>query len=271
MIDILRAIVLGIVEGLTEFLPISSTGHLIVAEKLLAYKDIAELFTVVVQFGAILAVFWHYRKDILSLVSKLFAGDLKTRQFWGKWIIATVPVALAGFALDSSLSRIATVTVVGSALVLGGLVMLGIETYHTAKDSGTEPSIDTLTVKQAFIVGCYQLLALVPGVSRSGATIMGGLLAGLDRLTATAFSFYLSMPILLLATGYKLTKEGDQLSSLPGGAPALLLGTVSSFFTALIVIRWLLRYVSTHDFKMFAYYRISVGMVLLLLVFFGTL
>jgi undecaprenyl-diphosphatase len=264
--EILQAIILGIIEGLTEFLPISSTGHLLIAQELIGYKDTAEVFTVVVQMGALGAVLWYYRDDLTQKVKGLFKRNAQSIAFWKIWILATIPAGLAGIFIESKLSNIATLPVIAAALIIGGIIIWLIETYHKTKPSKTEPQFNKMTTKQALLVGCYQVLALVPGVSRSGATIMGGLLSGLDRVTATAFSFYLSIPILFLAGSYKLIKDREAIASISGGGLALLAGTVAAFITAFIVIGWLLKYVSKHDFKIFAYYRIILGLIILLLV-----
>lgn len=260
---ILQAILLGIIEGLTEFLPISSTGHLLVSEKLLGYKDTAEIFTVVIQVGAIAAVVWHYRKDLLEILSGLMKGEKNRQRFLLNWVIATIPAGLAGLVFDKKLGSFATLPVIAGALIVGGLLMWAIETYHQPKSSGSSPRFESLTPLQSVKVGCYQVLSLVPGVSRSGATIMGGLMSGLDRVTATAFSFYLSLPILVLASGYKIVKGRNELHTVDGGASALIIGTVTTFVVAFFVIGWLLRYVSRNNFKPFAYYRIALGALIL--------
>lgn len=266
---ILQAIILGIIEGLTEFLPISSTGHLVVAERLIGYKDAAELFTVVVQLGAIAAVLWFYRKDLINKISGLFGGSKKVRRFWINWITATIPAGLAGLLLADHLSRFATLKTVATSLIIGGVIIWIIETYHQPKASKEQPQFDSLTTGQAVRVGLFQIISLIPGVSRSGATIMGGLLSGLDRVTATAFSFYLSMPIIILAGIYKLIKDGDQISQVSGGSPALVVGTLTAFIAALLMIRWLLHYVAHNNFKPFAYYRIVFGALILLVLSVG--
>ncbi|HYF96861.1 MAG TPA: undecaprenyl-diphosphate phosphatase [Patescibacteria group bacterium] len=262
--EIAKAIILGVVEGFTEFLPISSTGHLIVAEEVLSYKDTAEIFTVVVQTGAILAVIWFYRHDLASKISGLIKRDAVTTRFWLNWIIATIPAGLAGFLLQDQISKYALASTVGVALIAGGILIWLIETYHKpAKNIGEKARMDKLSPMQAIKIGAFQILALIPGVSRSGATIMGGLLSGLDRVTATAFSFYLSIPILILAGAYQLIRGHDELNTVEGGVAALVAGTVAAFLTALLVIRWLLRYIYKHDFKIFAYYRIVLGLIIL--------
>ncbi len=263
--DILQAILLGVLEGFAEFLPISSTGHLIVAQQLVGYRDTAKIFTVVIQMGSIAAVIWHYRNDLISRVVKLLQRDEATVRFWIAWIVATVPAGLAGFLFKDKLEVYAVSLTVAIALILGGIAIWLIETYHRAPKNDTEePRLGKLTISQAAKVGAFQILALIPGVSRSGATIMGGLLTGLDRVTAAAFSFYLSIPILLMAGTYQLVKGMDELDTVSGGAPALIAGTVAAFITSLLVIRWLLRYLSRNDFKIFAYYRIVLGIIILL-------
>ncbi len=263
--DILQAILLGILEGFAEFLPISSTGHLIVASDLVGYKDTAKIFTVVIQMGAIAAVLWFFRHDLLEKVKGLFKRDPVIMRFWLVWIIATVPGGLAGFLFKDALSVYAVSLTVAIALILGGIAIWLIETYHqAARNKAGEPRLDTITTSQAVKVGLFQMLALIPGVSRSGSTIMGGLLSGLDRVTAATFSFYLSIPILLLAGSYQLATGYDELDTVAGGAWALVAGTVSAFIMGLLVIRWLLRYVAKHDYKIFAYYRIILGVIIIL-------
>lgn len=265
--EIIQAIALGIIEGLTEFLPVSSTGHLIVAQDVMHYKDTAEIFTVVIQLGAIAAVIWFYRSDLIQKIRGLIKGEKEAQTFWLAWIVATIPAGIAGFLLKDQLTTYAVATTVAAALILGGIVIWLIETYHAAaKNSSGEAMLGKITIAQAFRIGLYQILALVPGVSRSGATIMGGILSGVDRVSATAFSFYLSIPILTLAGTYQLATGYDNLDSVAGGAPALLVGTVAAFITALASIKWLLRYVSSHDFKLFAYYRIVLGIIILLVL-----
>lgn len=267
--EIFRAIILGIVEGLTEFLPISSTGHLIVAEDLLGFYDASKMFTVVIQMGAIAAVIWFYRLELWKIAKGVAAGDKTARKFMLVWILATLPAAFFGLLFDAKIEAYAVSAMVAAALIIGGLLIWIIETYHKAAPSKDLPQLNKLSFKQALLIGLYQVLALVPGVSRSGATIMGGVLSGLDRVTATAFSFYLGIPILLMAGAYKLAT--GSISSIEGGAAALLAGTIASFVTALIVVKWLLKYVSRHDFKIFAYYRIVLGLIILVLVASGTL
>lgn len=258
---IVQAIVLGIIEGLTEFLPISSTGHLIVAQNLMHYRDVAEIFTVVIQVGAVAAIVWFYRVELWSRVTGLLRRQSTSLAFWRNWIAATIPAGVAGLLLGNTLGKAATTVVVAGSLVVGGVLIWLVEQYHRAPAPGRHPKFDSLTTKQAIQIGLFQVLALVPGVSRSGATIMGGLLVNVDRVTATAFSFYLSIPILVLASGYKLVTGWSDVARISGGAPAIVVGVLASFVTGLIAVKWLLKYVSHHDFKPFAYYRIIVGIL----------
>ncbi|MBI5357836.1 undecaprenyl-diphosphate phosphatase [Candidatus Saccharibacteria bacterium] len=265
MLEILQAIILGIIEGLTEFLPISSTGHLIVSEELMNYKDTAEIFAVVIQSGAILAVIWFYRHDLMQKVRGLIAQDPKVVRFWQAWVIATIPAGLAGFIFQDQISKYAVSKTVAIALIIGGIVIWLIETFHkAAKVKAIGANLDSIKLTQATKIGLFQMLALIPGVSRSGATIMGGLLTGMDRVTATAFSFYLSIPILVAAGIYQMATGYDELDTVAGGGLAILAGAAAAFITALVAIKWLLKYVSHHDFKLFAYYRIILGAIILL-------
>lgn len=263
--DILQAIILGILEGLTEFLPVSSTGHLIVASEAMNYKDTAKVFTVVIQLGAIAAVIWNYRKDLVLRVIGLVKRDKAILRFWAVWVIATIPGGLFGFLLRDKVSIYAISVTVAIALILGGIAIWLIETYHSAaKNFSGHAKFEKITIAKALKVGLFQMLAIIPGVSRSGASIMGGLLAGFDRVTAAAFSFYLSIPLLTLAAVYQLSKGNDGFDTVSGGLPAIIAGTLAAFVTALLIIRWLLRYVSTHNFKIFAYYRIILGIIVLI-------
>lgn len=262
--EILQAILLGILEGFTEFLPISSTGHLIVASELVGYKDTAKIFTVVIQMGAIGAVLWFYRHDLIDKVKGLFGGDKAVTRFWIAWIAATIPGGIAGLLLRGTISVYAVSLTVAIALIIGGIIIWLIETYHKAAENPSgEPQFDKLSIGQAVKIGLFQMLALIPGTSRSGSTIMGGLLVGLDRVTAASFSFYLSIPIILLAGGYQLIHGYDELNTVSGGAAAIAAGTIAAFVVALAMIKLLLKYVSKHDYKIFAYYRIILGTVIL--------
>jgi undecaprenyl-diphosphatase len=265
--DIINAIILGIVEGLTEFLPISSSGHLIVAERLLGFKDSAETFTVVIQVGSILAVIWYYRNDLIKRVLGLSSSNIQ--RFWLNIIIASVPAGLLGLIFAKKIDALFFHPVpVAIALIVGGIILWVIESRPSSHTQTTElADVDAVTPMQALWIGIAQIFSVVfPGTSRSGSTIVGGMLTGLNRATATAFSFYLGMPILVLASLYKLYKARDSLSSIPGGSLALIVGTVVSFASAFLVVGWLLNYVSKNNFKPFAIYRVVLGVIILVLV-----
>lgn len=273
MIEIIQAIVLGIVEGLTEFLPISSTGHLIVAQDLIGYKDTAELFTVVVQLGAISAVIWYFRRDLYNRIRGALSLDKSHINFISKLLVGILPVSILALFLDKFIQSISKPSVVAIALIMGGFLLLWVEnSYKNTKAKirqphhKDEPRLDSITYRQALYVGVIQTLSLIPGVSRSGSSIVGGLLGGLDRVTATAFSFYLSIPIMIAASGYKIAKEHESIVELPGGSLGLVVGTATAFITALFAISWLLKYVSKNSFKGFAIYRIVFGSLILFLV-----
>lgn len=263
----LIAIFLGLVEGITEFLPISSTGHLILAERATGFKDVKEIFTVVIQLGAIAAVIWFYRVDLLSKVKGLFAGSRSAINFWKLLVIATIPAGIFGLLLERNMSSLATPTVIAWALIIGGIILYLVDRKPVeASDKTLKPEIEKISTKQALLVGLGQSVAIIPGVSRSGATIVTGLSLGIDRATATAFSFYLSIPVLVLASAYKLLKHPEAIGQISGGPTTLVLGLVAAFITALASISWLLRYVSRHNFKPFAYYRIALGILILVVL-----
>ncbi len=264
---IFQAIILGVIEGLTEFLPISSTGHLVVAEKYMSFHDSAKIFTVVIQVGATLAVVWYYRKDIWSKLTGFVAKEKNVQKFFANLLIAMIPAGLLGLAFDKKFETYARPAVTAVALIIGGAVLWLVD----KKESGlhqpeAKVDFDKITPKQALGVGLMQIFALIPGVSRSGSSIVGGLLGGLNRVTATAFSFYVGMPLLIMASGYKLVKDRHELATISGGSTSIVLGTVASFIVGLLAVSWLLKYVSTHNFKLFAYYRIIFGIVVLLFI-----
>jgi undecaprenyl-diphosphatase len=265
MHNILIAIILGIVEGVTEFLPISSTGHLIVAERLLHFKDVQDMFTVIIQLGAIAAVVWFYRKDLFEKIWGLFKRDGDALHFWKILIIGTIPAALIGLAVEKSLDKFATPKVVAISLIVGGIVLWIVDRKPaTPRDRHKEfINFNDLSVKQSALIGLGQSVAIIPGVSRSGATIVSGLLTGLNRPTATAFSFYLSIPVLVMASGLKLVKHSDVIPQLSGGMTSLAIGLVVSFITALMSVSWLLHYISRHNFRPFAYYRVIAGLAII--------
>lgn len=257
LIDLIDASVLGIVEGLTEFLPISSTGHLILAGDLLGANDERwNVFNIVIQTGAMLAVVWEYR-------ARFFKIDL---QLYRNLVIAFIPAAVLGLLFSKYIkSYLFHAVPVALAFIVGGIVILLVESRQ-----GRNVRVETaaaMTWLDALKVGIAQCFALIPGTSRSGATIIGGMLFGLSRKAATEFSFFLAVPTLIAAGLYDLWKHRDMLSA--GDAPIFGVGMVVSFACAFVVIRWLIRYVATHDFKPFAWYRIAFGLVVLLTAYLG--
>lgn len=264
--DILQAIILGIIEGLTEFLPISSTGHLIVAEEYMKFKDPAKTFTIAIQLGAVLAVVWYYRQDLWQKTKGLFAASQKSQRFFVNLALAAIPAGLLGVALSDNFEKYATPRTVAIALIAGAGVLWLVDKKLPHDKQEKVSDLSDLTVRQVLSVGLVQCLALIPGASRSGSAIVGGLLGGLNRVTATAFSFYLGIIILGGATLYKLWTERADLDAVTGGAASVLVGGVVSFLVALVAVSWLLKYVSSHDFRIFVYWRILLGVVVLVLL-----
>lgn len=254
------AIVLGLIEGLTEFLPISSTGHLILAGHLLGFTgDEAEVFEIVIQLGAILAVVWEYRKHLLGVATGV-ASEPAAFALARNLAIGFAPAAVAGFLFHHAIKEhLFTPVTVAGALVAGGFGILAIE---RAKPSASVASIMEIPWKSALGVGLAQTLSLFPGVSRAAATILGGMVVGLDRRTATEFSFYLAIPTMLAATLFELVKSWNGITQTALGY--LTIGFVVAFLSALVAVRGFIRYVSRHDLAPFALYRIALGAVVLI-------
>ncbi|MFP3569292.1 undecaprenyl-diphosphate phosphatase [Paraburkholderia sp. SIMBA_030] len=267
-----KALILGVVEGLTEFLPVSSTGHLIVVGSLLDFTDEhAKTFDVVIQLGAILAVCWEFRRRIGSVVAGLPSRP-DARRFTLNVIIATIPAVVLGLLFEKAIkAALFSPVPVAFALVAGGVVILWAEARQRARGDAAPrvQSVDDLTALDALKVGLAQCFALIPGTSRSGSTIIGGMLFGLDRRVATEFSFFLAIPIIFGATAYELHKGWQVLSADTLGVFAL--GFVAAFVSAFICVRWLLRYIASHDFTAFAWYRIGFGLLILLVGYSGAL
>ncbi|MFM0170323.1 undecaprenyl-diphosphate phosphatase [Paraburkholderia sediminicola] len=267
-----KALILGVVEGLTEFLPVSSTGHLIVAGSLLNFTDEhAKTFDVVIQLGAILAVCWEFRRRIGSVVSGLPSRP-DARRFTLNVIIATIPAIVLGLLFEKSIkAALFSPVPVAFALVAGGVVILWAEARQRARGepAARVQSVDDLSALDALKVGLAQCFALIPGMSRSGSTIIGGMLFGLDRRVATEFSFFLAIPIIFGATAYELYKDWHVLSVDALGTFAV--GFVAAFVSAFACVRWLLRYIAAHDFTAFAWYRIGFGLLILLVGYSGAL
>jgi len=257
---LLKAAVLGLVEGATEFVPVSSTGHLIVVSNWLGLLDErTKAFDIFIQLGAILAIVWLYRGR-LGRAMLAARHEPRSRRFLGSLFIAFLPAAVIGFlAHDWIKARLFNPTVVAVALVAGGILILLIERWAPT------PRVSDVTEvppRTAWGIGLAQVLSLIPGTSRSGATILGGFALGLSRTAATEFSFFLAIPVLLAATAYDLLKSWSIL--VPADAPVFAVGFVVSFVSALVVVRAFLSYVSHHSFSAFAWYRIAFGIMVLL-------
>ncbi|HET8649110.1 MAG TPA: undecaprenyl-diphosphate phosphatase [Gemmatimonadales bacterium] len=256
------AVVLGLVEGATEFLPISSTGHLIVVGQLIGFTGSrAKTFEIFIQLGAILAVLWHYRRLFVNVVIHAF-DQTRAGRLLVNLAIAFIPAAVVGFFAHDWIKRVLfDPRVVAWALIIGGLIIVLIEWW---KPRTTIQETDELPPDTALGVGLAQVLSLIPGTSRSGATIMGGYALGMSRLAATEFSFFLAIPTMLAATLYELFTSRATLGSADFGIFAV--GFVVAFVSALVVIRVFLHYVARHSFLVFAWYRIAFGLLVLALL-----
>ncbi len=266
---LLVALLLGVVEGLTEFLPISSTGHLIVAGSLAGYTgEQAKLFEIVIQAGAILAVCWEFRARLWAVLRGL-GHEPAAQRFAVNLAVAFVPAAALGFLFNTAIKSVLFAPVpVAIASVAGAFVILWAESRQRRRPESVRiASVDAMRWTDALKVGIAQAFALIPGTSRSGATIIGGMLFGMSRQAATEFSFFLAIPTLFAATGYSLWKDGALLGS--AALPAFGVGFVAAFVSAFACVRWLIRYVSHHDFVPFAWYRIAFGAVILLTAWAG--
>jgi len=265
----IKAIIMGLVEGFTEFLPISSTGHLILAGSLLDFTDEkAKVFDIAIQAGAILAVMWEYRARIGAVLSGMFSQP-RQQKFVLNLIVAFLPAAALGFLFSKAIkAHLFAPVPVATAFIVGALVILWAERRHKTLPSAHRiETVDDMTMLDALKVGCAQCFALIPGTSRSGATIIGGMLFGLSRKAATEFSFFLAIPTLLAATVYSVIKERHLLSM--ADLPLFGIGGLAAFVSAFLCVRWLLRYISSHDFTIFAWYRIVFGIVVLVTAHFN--
>jgi len=262
--DIIHAIVLGLVEGATEFIPVSSTGHLILATSALGLDPEAPrmvVFNIVIQLAAILAVVWAYRERILSLLRRL-PSDPAARRFALAIVVASIPAAALGLAIEDWMDEnLFNPIVVAVALVVGGFVILVIERFAARREPRVT-EMEAVGPADALKVGLAQCLSLVPGVSRSGATILGGVAFGLSRKAAAEFSFFLAIPIMIGASGLKLFKDAGALSG--ADLPFFAVGCIVAFVSALVVVRFLIRFVAGNTFVPFAWYRIGFGLVVLL-------
>jgi len=272
-----KAAVMGVIEGLTEFLPISSTGHLILAGSLLDFNGAsAKVFEIAIQTGAMLAVMWEYRERLARTVAGL-GGEPQAQRFARNVLVAFMPAVVFGLALGSAIkARLFHPVPVALAFIVGGVIILWVERRHKVAFGARDlegarharvASVDDMSALDALKVGLVQCLALIPGTSRSGATIIGAMVFGFSRKAATEFSFYLAIPTLIGAGAYSVWKERGLLSA--ADLPLFAIGTVFAFFSAWLCIRWLIRYVSTHDFAVFAWYRIVFGGMVLASAHFG--
>lgn len=255
----LKIVILGVVEGLTEFLPISSTGHLIIAGQLLGFGgEKAKVFDIFIQSGAMLAIVWEYRARFARVLAGL-TSEPAARSFVFNLAVAFMPAAVLGLAFASAIKRhLFHAVPVAIAFIVGGLIILWVERRSR---QATVMEVDQMTWKDALKVGFAQAVALIPGTSRSGATIIGGMLFGLSRRAATEFSFFLAVPTLIAAGVYDLYKHRALLDA--ADLAPFSAGFAVSFVSAFVCVRWLLRYIAAHDFSAFAWYRIAFGIVVL--------
>jgi undecaprenyl-diphosphatase len=254
-----QAAILGVLEGLTEFLPISSTAHLLIGERLLGFADPGGIFTVIIQFGAVLAVMWLYRVKISRVVAGL-ASDRDSQRFTVMLLLAFLPAAVAGVLFSDFVKRVLyeTPVVFAAAFIVGGIVMLIVE---RVRPSPQVFEADQTPAPRAFAIGLFQTLALIPGASRSGTTIVGGMAMGLDRAAAAEFSFFLAMPTMAGAFAHDLWKVRHDLA--PERALEIAIGFVMAFLAALLVVKPFLRFVGRSGFGPFAWYRIVAGALIL--------
>lgn len=261
---IFKAIIMGIVEGATEFLPISSTGHLIVVGDLIGFHNDGRVFEIAIQLGAILAVVVEYRQKFTRVALGMF-NDSQSQRFIANLLIAFLPAAVAGVLFISLIKTyLFNVITVATMLILGGLVILWAERrQHQVRVT----DVDQMTWLDALKVGLFQVLAMVPGTSRSGSTIIGGLFIGLDRKVAAEFSFFLAVPTMVAATIYDIYKHRDLLEL--GDVPMFAAGFITAFISAWIAVRTLVRYVANHSYEIFAWYRIAFGLIILLTAYTG--
>lgn len=258
----IKVIIMGIVEGLTEFLPISSTGHLILAGSLLNFTgDKVKVFEIVIQAGAMLAVCWEYRVRIFSVMLN-FRHDILARRFVLNVLVAFLPAVILGLAFGKIIkAHLFKPVPVAMAFIVGALVIWVVERRNRRQPVARVDSVDDMSIVDAIKVGLAQCFALIPGTSRSGATIIGAMAFGLSRRAATEFSFFLAIPTLFGATMYSLYKERALLSA--ADLPMFGLGGFAAFVSAFLCVRWLLRFISTHDFMIFVWYRLIFGILVL--------
>ena len=259
MPSLLKAALLGVLQGITEFLPVSSTAHLLIGSRLIGYRDPGGVFTVMIQLGSIFAVTWLYREKILAVVSGL-PSDPAARRFAFKIVLATVPALVAGALFSKYVKSVLyrSFIVIATAFIVGGIIILIVERFRPAPDV---MDVDRLPVGRAFAIGSFQALALIPGVSRSGGTIVAAMAMRVDRAAAAEFTFFLAMPTMAAAFTHDLLDARQELASARGLEVAV--GFVMAFISSALVIKPFLNYVRRSGFAPFAWYRIALGLVLL--------
>ena len=267
LILLIKAVVLGVVEGFTEFLPISSTGHLILVGDLLDFNDEkGKAFEVIIQFGAILAVCWEFRDKLLKVIGSL-SSSASSRRFVLNLLIASIPAMGLAFIFSKHIKAVLFAPIpVASAFIVGAFIIFWAESRQSRLSDQVNriQTVDDLSYLDAFKVGVAQCAALIPGTSRSGATIIGGMLFGLPRAVATEFSFFLAIPVIGGATAYELLKLWKNPVTISGQYTlAIVIGFIAAFISAFICVRWLIHYVAHHNFKPFAWYRIVFGLLVL--------
>ena len=263
MSPLLLAAILGVVQGLTEFLPVSSTAHLLISERLLGFDDVQGVFTVMIQLGSILAVMWLYREKLTAVAAGLFS-DRDAQQFAFKVLLATVPTLVFGALLSGYVKRVlyGNFWVIAAAFIIGGVIMLIVERRRPPADV---LDVDSLPVGRAFAIGSFQALALVPGVSRSGGTIVSGMALRVERAAAAEFTFFLAMPTMAAAFAHDLLEVRHNLASAQGAQIAV--GFVMAFLSSFLVVKPFLNYVRRSGFAPFAWYRILLGAAMLVALF----
>lgn len=265
--QLIKAFVLGIVEGMTEFLPVSSTGHLILVGEWINFNSTeSKVFEVVIQLGSILAVVWIFRARIIQLLKGALQRDTVELALIRNLLIAFLPAAIVGALFISQIKALFFHPgVVVVTLVLGGLIMLWVERPSAVRRAPTALSLETVSWKQALAVGCAQCLAMIPGTSRSGSTIIGGMIAGIERKTATEFSFFLAMPTMFAAAFYDTYKHAGELAQ--SDIAAIAVGFVMAFLSALVIVKAVLAFVARHTYRVFGWYRIVLGLVVAYFIF----
>lgn len=262
-IEIIKSIVLGIVEGITEWLPISSTGHMILVNELINNHDgftASDLYLYVIQLGAILAVVTLYFHKLNPFApSKTKKEKADTWQMWFKVIVACIPAAVIGLILDDYMDKIETWYVVAAMLIIYGFAFLIVENLHKKT---TVETMDDMTYKTALLIGLFQVLSIIPGTSRSGATILGAMLIGCSRGVAAEFSFFLAIPVMFGVSILKIAKNGLMMTG--GEWAVLLIGMAVAYAVSMLAIKFLMNYVRKHDFKVFGWYRIILGVLVIL-------